>query len=162
MSGPGAALLQELRRSSCNTVTDRGVHDVGAFHRGPETWLLLGSRQARPPVSPPVTAKLPVPVQPTAPTRPTPPLQPQSTQPAVSAARALELGYDAVLLNTAIAKAADPVAMATAFRHGVEAGRAAAAQRRNRTRHITCDLKVLYMQFFQPVLERRGERHPCH
>jgi len=41
------------------------------------------------------------------------------------AARALELGYDAVLLNTAIAKAADPVAMASAFRQGVEAGRAA-------------------------------------
>jgi thiazole synthase len=41
------------------------------------------------------------------------------------AARALELGYDAVLLNTAIAKAADPVSMAKAFRTGVEAGRAA-------------------------------------
>src|SRR6478752_498245 len=41
------------------------------------------------------------------------------------AAQALELGYDAVLLNTAIAKAADPVAMATAFRSGVEAGRLA-------------------------------------
>jgi thiazole synthase len=41
------------------------------------------------------------------------------------AAQALELGYDAVLLNTAIAKAADPIAMATAFRGGVEAGRAA-------------------------------------
>ena len=41
------------------------------------------------------------------------------------AAEALELGYDAVLLNTAIAKAADPVAMAAAFRQGVEAGRAA-------------------------------------
>src|SRR6201994_4221610 len=41
------------------------------------------------------------------------------------AARALELGYDAVLLNTAIAKATDPVAMATAFRAGVEAGRTA-------------------------------------
>src|SRR3569832_771360 len=41
------------------------------------------------------------------------------------AAEALELGYDAVLLNTAIAKAADPVAMATAFRLGAEAGRAA-------------------------------------
>jgi len=40
-------------------------------------------------------------------------------------AQALELGYDAVLLNTAIAKAADPVAMAKAFRGGVEAGRAA-------------------------------------
>jgi len=41
------------------------------------------------------------------------------------AAQALELGYDAVLLNTAIAKAADPVAMASAFRSGVEAGRLA-------------------------------------
>jgi thiazole synthase len=39
------------------------------------------------------------------------------------AAHALELGYDAVLLNTAIAKAADPVAMAAAFKSGVEAGR---------------------------------------
>src|SRR6185312_4251069 len=34
------------------------------------------------------------------------------------AAEALELGYDAVLLNTAVAKAADPVAMARAFRLG--------------------------------------------
>ena len=41
------------------------------------------------------------------------------------AAHALELGYDAVLLNTAIAKAADPVAMAAAFKSGVEAGRTA-------------------------------------
>ncbi len=41
------------------------------------------------------------------------------------AAEALELGYDAVLLNTAIARAADPVAMANAFRAGVEAGRSA-------------------------------------
>jgi len=41
------------------------------------------------------------------------------------AAEALELGYDAVLLNTAIAKADDPVAMANAFRLGVEGGRAA-------------------------------------
>src|ERR1051325_5380759 len=41
------------------------------------------------------------------------------------AAEALELGYDAVLLNTAIAKAADPVAMAGAFRLAAEIGRAA-------------------------------------
>jgi thiazole synthase len=39
------------------------------------------------------------------------------------AALALEMGFDAVLLNTAIAKAADPVAMARAFRLAVEAGR---------------------------------------
>src|ERR1700685_2899498 len=43
------------------------------------------------------------------------------------AAAALELGYDAVLLNTRIAKDADPVAMARAFKSGVEAGRAAYA-----------------------------------
>jgi thiazole synthase len=41
------------------------------------------------------------------------------------ASEALELGYDAVLLNTAIAKAADPVAMAGAFRLAVDAGRTA-------------------------------------
>ncbi len=41
------------------------------------------------------------------------------------AAEAMELGYDAVLLNTAIAKADDPVAMARAFHLAVEAGRAA-------------------------------------
>jgi thiazole synthase len=41
------------------------------------------------------------------------------------AAAALEMGADAVLVNTAIAAAADPVAMAGAFRLGVEAGRLA-------------------------------------
>jgi len=41
------------------------------------------------------------------------------------AAAALEMGADAVLVNTAIAAAADPVVMAEAFRHGVEAGRLA-------------------------------------
>jgi thiazole synthase len=39
------------------------------------------------------------------------------------AAAAMELGYDGVLLNTAIAKAGDPVMMARAFAHAVEAGR---------------------------------------
>ncbi|WP_020185584.1 thiazole synthase [Methylopila sp. 73B] len=41
------------------------------------------------------------------------------------AAAAMELGYDAVLLNTAVAKAGDPVAMAGAFKLAVEAGRTA-------------------------------------
>lgn len=41
------------------------------------------------------------------------------------AAEAMELGADAVLVNTAIAVARDPVAMARAFRLGVEAGREA-------------------------------------
>lgn len=38
---------------------------------------------------------------------------------------AMELGCDAVLLNTAIAGAADPIAMATAMNHAVSAGRLA-------------------------------------
>ena len=41
------------------------------------------------------------------------------------AAAAMEMGYDAVLLNTAVAKARDPVAMARAFGLAVEAGRLA-------------------------------------
>jgi thiazole synthase len=39
--------------------------------------------------------------------------------------RVMELGYDAVLLNTAVAKAGDPVAMARAFGKAVAAGREA-------------------------------------
>lgn len=41
------------------------------------------------------------------------------------AAQALELGFDAVLINTAVARAVDPVQMAGAFALAVEAGRAA-------------------------------------
>lgn len=41
------------------------------------------------------------------------------------AAQAMELGFDAVLINTAVAQATDPVAMAAAFAQAVEAGRAA-------------------------------------
>ncbi len=45
------------------------------------------------------------------------------------AAAAMELGYDAVLLNTAVAEAGDPVAMAKAFALAIEAGRMAFAAR---------------------------------
>jgi thiazole synthase len=41
------------------------------------------------------------------------------------AAMAMEMGFDAVLLNTAIARAGDPPAMAEAFAKAVEAGRLA-------------------------------------
>ncbi len=43
------------------------------------------------------------------------------------AAAAMELGFDAVLLNTAVAKAGDPAAMAAAFAQAIAAGQAAAA-----------------------------------
>ena len=41
------------------------------------------------------------------------------------AAQVMELGFDAVLLNTAVAQAGDPVRMARAFADGVAAGRVA-------------------------------------
>ncbi|NQT68155.1 MAG: thiazole synthase, partial [Desulfobacteraceae bacterium] len=41
------------------------------------------------------------------------------------AAEAMEMGADAVLVNTAIAVAADPALMAQAFKKGVQAGREA-------------------------------------
>lgn len=44
---------------------------------------------------------------------------------ASDAALAMELGCAAVLLNTAVAKAEDPVRMAAAMKHGVDAGRLA-------------------------------------
>ena len=44
---------------------------------------------------------------------------------ASDAALAMELGCSAVLLNTAVSKAHDPVRMATAFRYAVEGGRLA-------------------------------------
>ena len=41
------------------------------------------------------------------------------------AAQAMEMGFDAVLLNTAVAKAGDPAAMAEGFARALEAGRLA-------------------------------------
>jgi thiazole synthase len=51
------------------------------------------------------------------------------------AAVALELGADAVLVNTAIAQAANPGLMAEAFKQGVDAGRKAFLAGRIATRH---------------------------
>jgi len=57
---------------------------------------------------------------------------------ASDAAIAMELGCDGVLMNTAIAGARDPVLMAHAMRHAVEAGRAAfRAGRIPRKRHAS-------------------------
>lgn len=41
------------------------------------------------------------------------------------AVEAMEMGYDGILVNTAVAKAQDPVIMGQAFKHAVDAGRLA-------------------------------------
>ncbi|WP_225414245.1 HisA/HisF-related TIM barrel protein [Stigmatella hybrida] len=46
-------------------------------------------------------------------------------------AQAMEMGADAVLVNTAVAQAPDPVRMAEAMKHAVIAGRLGATQRRD-------------------------------
>ena len=52
------------------------------------------------------------------------------------AAQAMEMGADAVLVNTAVAVAGDPVLMATAFKAAVEAGRMAFEARIARPRDV--------------------------
>ena len=43
VSGPESSTLQLLRRSGCRTVTDQGLRDIGVYHRGSDTWLVLAS-----------------------------------------------------------------------------------------------------------------------
>jgi uncharacterized protein YkwD len=42
-SGPDEALIQRLRRSDCRTVSSRDLRDVGIYHRGVDTWLVLAA-----------------------------------------------------------------------------------------------------------------------
>ena len=60
VSGPDSALLEIMRRSSCRTVMDRGLREVGIYQRGTDSWLVLasgssvpaGSRAPAPPLPP--------------------------------------------------------------------------------------------------------------
>jgi thiazole synthase len=67
---------------------------------------------------------------------------------ASDAALAMELGYDGVLLNTAVSKAQHPVQMARAMRYAVEGGRLASQAGRIPRR--------LYAQASSPLEGRVG------
>ena len=55
--GPDSSLVEALRRSSCRTLTDRGLSDIGVYQRGSDTWLILASPYAVPaPAQAPVLA----------------------------------------------------------------------------------------------------------
>jgi uncharacterized protein YkwD len=43
VSGPASSTVQLLRRSSCGTLTDQRMHDLGVYHHGLDTWLVLAS-----------------------------------------------------------------------------------------------------------------------
>lgn len=49
--GPESSTVQTLRRSSCRTLTDQSLHDIGVYHRGLDTWLVLASAYVVPPSS---------------------------------------------------------------------------------------------------------------
>jgi uncharacterized protein YkwD len=48
LSAPGSSIAQALRRSDCTTVTRRGMRDIGVYHRGADTWIVLASPQVVP------------------------------------------------------------------------------------------------------------------
>jgi Cysteine-rich secretory protein family len=41
--GPDSAVIQSLRRSDCRTVANQSLRDIGVFHRGSDSWLVLAS-----------------------------------------------------------------------------------------------------------------------
>jgi uncharacterized protein YkwD len=43
ISGPDSATLKLLNQSGCSTLTNPGLHDIGLYHRGMDTWVVLAS-----------------------------------------------------------------------------------------------------------------------
>jgi uncharacterized protein YkwD len=48
ITGPDISAVQVLRRSSCRTVSDQRLQDIGVYQHGPDSWLLLASAYATP------------------------------------------------------------------------------------------------------------------
>jgi uncharacterized protein YkwD len=48
ISGPEPSTIQLLRRSACRTVTSRDFQDIGIYHRGLDTWVVLASAYIAP------------------------------------------------------------------------------------------------------------------
>ena len=48
IKGPDSSTLQLLRKSPCSMVADKRMHDIGVYHRGQDTWLVLASAYVAP------------------------------------------------------------------------------------------------------------------
>jgi hypothetical protein len=48
ITGSDSAMMQQLRSSSCQTVTNRDMRDIGMYRRGTDTWLVLGYKYVAP------------------------------------------------------------------------------------------------------------------
>jgi uncharacterized protein YkwD len=51
LSGPDSTAMQSLRRSSCRTLTDQSLQDIGMYRRGLDIWIVLASAYVVPPIS---------------------------------------------------------------------------------------------------------------
>jgi uncharacterized protein YkwD len=47
-TGPVSAIMQQLRRTSCVTIANRSLHDIGIYRRGSDTWFVLASKYTVP------------------------------------------------------------------------------------------------------------------
>jgi uncharacterized protein YkwD len=43
ISGPETATILLIRKSGCRTIMDQGMHDVGVYQRGVDSWLVLAA-----------------------------------------------------------------------------------------------------------------------
>jgi len=48
LRGPESSTMQLLRQSSCRTVSNRDLRDIGVYRRGLDTWLVLASAYVAP------------------------------------------------------------------------------------------------------------------
>jgi uncharacterized protein YkwD len=48
VTGPAASTAQTLRRSSCVTVSNKGLHEIGVYQHGLDTWFVLASADVVP------------------------------------------------------------------------------------------------------------------
>ena len=79
VSGPDSSLLETLRRSGCHSLASQGLREVGVYHRGLDSWVVLATGAGVPdtavgnsggeavPVHPQIRAAAPVPLSSTGP-----------------------------------------------------------------------------------------------
>jgi uncharacterized protein YkwD len=48
VTGPDTSAVQVLRRTSCRTISDQGLQDIGVYQQGSESWVLLASAYTTP------------------------------------------------------------------------------------------------------------------
>jgi uncharacterized protein YkwD len=51
VTGNESSSLELLKKSSCRSLTNQGLHDIGVYRRGLDTWIMLASRYTVPPSS---------------------------------------------------------------------------------------------------------------